>query len=239
MSKTIELPYKAMYMFIDEGGNLDFSPTGSKYFTLTSVCKFRPFILAPQLDDLRFELLESGTELEYFHCSEDRQAVRDRVFSILTGSTGLCRVDSLIVEKAKTYPPHRAPEKFYPWMLGYLVKYALKRCWDDSITEVIVITDTLPIAQKREAVRKAVITTLKNELPPHHTFRVLHFQSRSCYGLQVADYYNWAVGRKWERGDTRSYDLIQHQLSSEFEIFKNGTTYYYEKAEELGKGEKK
>lgn len=227
MDNINDRPYKPMYVFIDEGGNLDFSPKGSKYFTLTSVCKYRPFAIAPQLDSLRFDILEEGTEIEYFHCSEDRQAVRDRVFPIIASPPAFCRVDSIIVEKAKTHPSYRDADKFYPSMLGYLLKYALKGCWNESVTEVIVITDTLPIQKKRQAVRKAILTTLRAQLPPHHGFRVLHFQSRSTYGLQAADYYNWAIGRKWELGDTRSYDLIKHRLSSEFDIFGRGTTHYY------------
>jgi hypothetical protein len=32
-----------LYIFLDEAGNLDFSPTGTRYFILSSVAKERPF----------------------------------------------------------------------------------------------------------------------------------------------------------------------------------------------------
>jgi len=49
----------------------------------------------------------------------------------------------------------------------------------------------------------------------------------SSYGLQVADYCNWAIGIKWERGEMRSHILIQPAIHSEFDIFWRGTRLYY------------
>ena len=45
--------------------------------------------------------------------------------------------------------------------------------------------------------------------------------------LQVADYCCWAIGRKWERGDTRSYDLIATKIQSEFDLFRRGAARHY------------
>jgi hypothetical protein len=39
--------------------------------------------------------------------------------------------------------------------------------------------------------------------------------------LQVADYCCWAVHRKWERNDKRSYELISDRIDSEFALFGN------------------
>jgi hypothetical protein len=58
--------------------------------------------------------------------------------------------------------------------------------------------------------------------------RVLAFwpnSSDAC--LQVADYCLWAVFRKYELGDMRSYDLIKNKVRSEFDLFVTGTTHYY------------
>ena len=46
-----------LYMFIDEGGNFDFSPGGTKYFTLSCLTEKRLFLL---YDKLRNITLESG-----------------------------------------------------------------------------------------------------------------------------------------------------------------------------------
>ena len=36
-------PLRHLYLFLDEAGNLDFSPNGTRYFMLGSVTKERPF----------------------------------------------------------------------------------------------------------------------------------------------------------------------------------------------------
>jgi len=109
-----------LFVFLDEGGNFDFSINGTKYVTLTTVSQQRPFSWFPELADLRYDYLESGLDIERFHAAEDRQAVRDSVFEIITKHLDSLRVDSLIVEKRKTSPALQPIEAFYPRMLGYL-----------------------------------------------------------------------------------------------------------------------
>jgi hypothetical protein len=41
--------------------------------------------------------------------------------------------------------------------------------------------------------------------------------------LQVADYCTWAIQRKWERNDARSYNLIKDRISYEYELWERGT----------------
>lgn len=45
--------------------------------------------------------------------------------------------------------------------------------------------------------------------------------------LQVADYCSWALQRKWEVADLRSYNLIAPKVQSEFDLFAAGKTTYY------------
>lgn len=44
---------------------------------------------------------------------------------------------------------------------------------------------------------------------------------------QAADYCAWAIQRKWESGDSPSYDLIRPKLASEFDVFRVGGSIYY------------
>ncbi len=112
-------------------------------------------------------------------------------------------------------------------MMGYLLKYVLERADMDRVSEVIIVTDSIPLKRKRKAIEKAIKMTLRAELPRETSFRVLHHASKSSFGLQIADYCNWAIYRKWQRGDTRSYNLIKRGIRSEFDIFKNGEIFYY------------
>ncbi len=218
---------RCLYIFLDEGGNLDFSRGGTKYFTLSSISLQRPFLLDPKLHNLKFDILECGLDLERFHAAEDRQAVRDLVFKVIQSHLTTFRLDTLIVEKVKTGPALQPVEFFYPRMLGYLLRHIIRQVSWQTLDEVIVITDTLPVAKKRDAIQKGIKQTLARMLPSGVKHRVLHHASQSSMGLQVADYCNWAIYRKWEKGDSRSYVLIQKALRSEYDIFEKGTTCYY------------
>jgi hypothetical protein len=218
---------ECLYIFLDEGGDFDFSNGGSKYFTLTSIAARMPFSWDQIFPPLKYALIEEGLNLEYFHASEDRQNVRDRVFSLIENCLGSMRIDSLIVEKRKTGPALQTLVNFYPRMLGYLLKYVFQGVSSGQYKSVIVLTDRIPVKKKRRAVEKAIKTTLSSILPFATNYRVLHHESRSCFGLQVTDYCNWAIYRKWTRDDLRSYNRIKTAICSEFDIFESGRTYYY------------
>jgi len=69
-----------LYLFIDEAGDFNFSESGTKYFVLTAASKTRPFTWELPISSLKYDLIEFGLDIEYFHASEDRQQVRDRFF---------------------------------------------------------------------------------------------------------------------------------------------------------------
>ena len=214
------------YIFLDEAGNLDFSTNGTPYFVLTSVSMRRPFPMYQELDAYRHDCLEYGLEMEYFHCSEDNIHVHNSVFGLIAKNLQNMRIDCLVVEKRKTGPALQDVKRFYPEMLGYLLKFVVPQV-DDTSNDVIVITDTVPVNKKRQAIEKGVQLALAKMLPQGRKYHILHHSSRSHYGLQVADYCCWAVFRKWQRNDMDCYDLIKEGIQSEFDIFRNGTKHYY------------
>ena len=209
---------KTAYIFLDEGGNLDFSPSGSRYFTLTGVLKYRPFRLYAALTELRFDLIENGLDIEYFHASEDRQPIRDLVFKIICNHIDSFIVDSIIIEKRQTNISLRNDHEFYPQMLGNLLQNIVEKLDRKQTSEVIVITDKIPVNRKRHLVEKSVKHTLKLMLSNTIPYRIMHHDSKSTTGLQIADYFNWAIFRAWERKDRRSFDLVQKAIRSQIEI---------------------
>ena len=112
-------------------------------------------------------------------------------------------------------------------MLGYLLRYVVKRFDLKSYARIIILTDKIPVKKMRKVIEKAVKTTLREMLPDRLGFSVLHHSSKSNFGLQIADYCNWAIYRKWSRGDNRSYDIIKRAIRSEFDIFQMGSVFYY------------
>ncbi len=216
-----------LYIFLDEAGNLDFSPNGTRYFLLSSVTKERPFFAYKELNELKYDLVEVGMDIEYFHASEDSPLVRNRVLDIIKRYLEGIRIDSLVVEKRKTGPALRAEERFYPEMLGYLLRYILGEHNLSSYAEVIVFTDRIPVTKKRRAVEKAVKITLAAKLPKGVRYRIYHHDSKSNFDLQIADYFNWVIYRKWDREDEQAYRPVKEVIRSEFDIFRTGTRLYY------------
>lgn len=227
-TKTASLP--TLYVFLDEGGNLDFSPSGTKYFTLTCVSIFRPFVLHTALDSYKYDLIEHRImpriDLEYFHAAEDNRHIRNKVLGMLASRLNPQSVDCVIVEKAKTGPALQVEDKFYPRMLGYLLRFVVNR-YATIIGEVVVITDSIPVARKKRAIEKALKSVLATMLPSGTPYRIMHHNSKAHYGLQIADYLNWALYRKWERGDAVPFSTVAHLFNSEFEIFRAGKRFYY------------
>lgn len=218
---------RCLYVYLDEAGNFDFSEKGTRYFMLGSVALERPFGFHTPLAELRFDLLEQGLDIERFHASDDKQSTRNLVFGVIRECLGAMRIDATIAEKRKTGPALRADDQFYPKMLGYHLRYLLQHIQVADYERVVVVTDALPIQRKRQLIEKAVKQTLADMLPSDVPYQVLHHDSRSAFALQVADYCTWAIYRKWDRADERSYNVIAPAVHSEFDIFRTGTRLYY------------
>jgi len=219
---------KHLYIFLDEGGNFDFSINGTRYFTLTSITLLRPFNFYAPLAELKYKLIEEGTNLEYFHACEDMQKVRDQVYNIIQTEISNSLIDSIIVQKRKTNPTLRHIGKFYTKILGYLLQYVCNPQNLKNYDDVIIITDRIPVKKTRNAVEKAIKQTFSLTMSRvGKPYQILHHESKSSFSLQVADYINWAIYRKWDSGDIRSYNLIKHRIRSEFDVFRRGITCYY------------
>lgn len=207
-----------LYIFLDEAGNLDFSKNGSRYFVLGGITKERPFHAYRELTEFKYDQVERGTALEYFHASENAQAVRNGVFDIIQKNLGGVDVDAIIVEKQKVDATLRNEEQFIPKVLGTLLREILKHYPLAELAEVIVFTDSLPVQRKRGAVEKGVKVTLAAMLPKDVRYRVLHHTSKSNMDLQIADYCTWAIYRKWNGGDDRSFRRVQAAVRSEWDV---------------------
>ena len=214
----------AVYLFFDESGDFAFSPSGSRYYFFGALTTHDPMPLTHALTALRYQLLGSGLEIERFHAAEDRQAVRDRVFSTIK-MVGSIEFDLVAIEKRKANPVLYDPVRFYPQFANYLMKYVFAR-YADPAEPIVIVTDTIPVQRKRKAVEKAFKTYVSRNLGKR-PYTLVHQSSGSHACLQAADYLTWAVHKKWTHGDRRSYDMVRHLIRSEFDIFAGGGEYFY------------
>lgn len=214
-------------LFSDETGNFDFSrgADATKYFGVGTLVaeESAARALTADLQALRYMLTESGAvDVRPFHAAKDKQAVRDEVFKVLARHT--FRFDVTLLEKSKALPRVRVTDDYFfkhAWF--YHFKYIAPTLRRDDL---VVIAAELGLKAQRQLFRAAVQDVL-NQCLPSQRHHVAFWPSGTEYGLQAVDYCLWAVFRKWERGDPRSYDLIKDKVRSEFDLFGTGTRHWY------------
>jgi hypothetical protein len=139
-----------MYVYIDEAGNLDFGEHGTRYFALTGVGMRRPFRHLPALLDAKYDALEEGLDLEYFHASEDRQVVRDRVLGCLEAHLGSIAAYAVVIHKRELPAGMQSVERLYPAAFAKLMGSVMSgEEGGPRPSRVIVVTDTLPVRRER------------------------------------------------------------------------------------------
>ncbi len=218
----------ALNVFIDESGDFEFSPKGSRLFVLTAVSTSGCEGLLKDYFELKQHLALSGAGLERFHATNDSIATRGAFFDFIAQHVDhrCVRVDSVIARKNRANPVVREPEVFYSMMLKFLLKWIFAR-HQATADALLVWTDLLPKRKKRETFEKAVKTYLAKELQTHAPYQLHHHSSASHPLLQVADYCCWAVSRKWRGEEGHHFDKIRSAVASEFDVFERGRIEYY------------
>ncbi len=215
------------YLFADECGNFDFSAKNdaSRYFILATVV-LTDCSVGSELLNLRRQLARRGEllDIKHFHASQDKQWVRDKVFGVLADAH--FRVDATILEKRKAFPAVRKSDAYFYqhawWNHMRRVAPAVFTGDDDPL----IVASSLGSNAKQHSFHSAVKEVMAQVIraaTPHVAFWPC--ASEPC--LQVADYCAWAIQRKWEAGDARSYELIKNRIGSEADLYASGTTYYY------------
>ena len=69
------MPLPSLFIFLDESGNFDFSPKGTRHFVLTALSTTDPEEMAPALYRLKHELVLAGQDIEYFHAVDVKMAI--------------------------------------------------------------------------------------------------------------------------------------------------------------------
>lgn len=216
-------------IFIDESGNFDFSPNGTRHFILTAVSTTDCADLYSGYFRLRHQIAATGLDLEEFHATEDRQAVRNQMYDLLAEHVthGCFSVDAIIAQKNKANPTIREETAFYTRLLKMLLHWIFRQRTAEGVDRINVWAARIGTKKKRTAFEKAIKSYLGHQLQTSLPFDVFIHSSVSHPMLQVADYCCWAISRKWKDGDLRSYSRIQSAVLTEFEVFRNGRKEYY------------
>lgn len=159
-----------------------------------------------------------------FHCTYDKQEVRDEVFALLSQQD--FSIQATIMEKSKAQPQTRTSEdRFYQYGWLYHLKHSSPKFLgpEDSIQ---VTAATIGKKAKRVSFEDAVNDVCKQIIPKKRV-RTAFWPAETDPCLQIADYCCWAIQRKWEKGDSRSYDHIAKKVNYEFDLWSHGKHHYF------------
>lgn len=220
-----------VHVFGDEAGDLTFrpakSPGVSRYFIIGTVA-MEDCSIAEDLLALRREFAWNGLQLDEFHATVDKQRVRDRVFDII-GEHDL-RFDATLFEKRKARPhTYKDPLYFYKLAWYSHFKFVAPNI-ADARDELLVVASSLQIKRKKKSTKAAVHEAVKDvvdQVSPTVICHCAFSPAKSDPCLQVADYLTWAIQRKYESDDSRSYDQIEHLVETEYPFFKYGSENYF------------
>jgi hypothetical protein len=220
-----------LHIHLDESGDLNFSPAGTRYFVFTVAWTYDPAPLANELNALRFSLIKAGhgEHLSAFHACEDAQPRRNLVIPILVKHQNW-NFAAIVVDKPRVNPSIYDPEMFYPKFASMVLRFVFRGRMHRKTPCVLIYTDTLPITGKKaRAAEAAIKSACRSSLPKGTVFHVLHHRRESNAWIQVADYCCWSVCRKWEHGDRIAYDQLRVRLAAtEIDPMAHGDgTIYY------------
>ena len=214
-----------LHIFADEAGDFEFSRKRnvSRYFILCTVAMHSCHV-ADNLLELRRQLAWDGFSLgDYFHATVDKQPVRDEVFNVITGHA--FSVQATIMEKSKAQAQVRKSRaRFYQYGWLYHFRYGTKSLLN-ATPELLVTTASIGTKKERASFTSAVKDVMRQTVDANWVTDFCPSSADPC--LQVADYCAWAIQRKWERDDSRSYDLISDRITYEFNLWSHGDTHYY------------
>lgn len=209
-----------IFLFADEAGDLIWpiaKGRSSAYFIVGTIalpdCKLGERIL-----DLRRDLAWEGLKvMGEFHATEDAQRVRDRVFALL--GTHDFRADATIFTKTNIYLRLRSQTEYlYKLAWYYHLRSIIPRVTNPG-DEILVVGASYG-TKKRFTLMHSALYDVVLQCSGRRTFRTAYWSAASDPCLQAADYCCWAIQRKWESNDDRSYVLIRDKISREEQFFK-------------------
>ncbi len=153
--------------------------------------------------------------------------IRDRVFKELANHD--FSVQATVLEKSKAYPRVRTTDHlFYQYGWFYHFKNTAPKVIKDGVSELHVTAASIGTKNRQTAFSTAVNNVVQQVLrsgEKKHRTNFCPAMADPC--LQAADYCTWAIQRRWEGRDVRSYDLIKERINHEFDLWAHGDKHQY------------
>jgi hypothetical protein len=214
------------FVFADEAGCFTFSraPNISRYFILCTITT-NDCNLANDLLELRRRLIWGKLPVgDYFHCTEDKQAVRDEVFKTLLKHN--FKIQATVLEKSKAQPQVRETRaRFYKYPWFYHFKHAIEP-FVGSDSSLLVTAASIGNRKEKLTFCNALHDVMSQTINSGK-FAVDFRPAATDPCIQAADYCAWAIQRKYEKGEDRAYNRIKDRITYEYDLWARGRKHYY------------
>ena len=213
-----------LFIFIDESGNFDFSQKGTRHFVMAGLAALAPLDSAAEMQALRYQLLSEGLDIPGFHASEDKQAIRDRVFSTFSKIQNI-KAHVIYGDKRRVAHNLQSDSKLHTLFGRALIRYAIGAFSVHEYQKVVVVFDQALTKKKQGDFQGVIKPELKALGKPFHLF----FQRMETdMNGQIADYIAWSKFVQIERMEMRPWQSLEMSIKpSDFNIFRNNHTLYY------------
>jgi hypothetical protein len=197
-----------LFVFIDESGNFDFSPSGTRFFVMAAVAALAPLESAAEMQALRYRLLAQGLDLTSFHASKDRESTRDAVFGAFSRISTV-RAHVMYGSKHQAGSHQRSDTALHSLFGHALLEFAIRAYAASDYRQVVVIFDQALTRRKQGAFKSTVKPQLKALAKPFHLyFQPMHADANG----QIADYVAWSKFVQLERDEHRPWMALQSSL---------------------------
>lgn len=185
-------------MYADETGNLDYSPQGKA--GATDYFGFGTAVFKEDHGQHLFDGLQLRAKLESrglhlprgFHAVDDAKRTKDQMYDLIKEQAP--RFDTTFLYKPNAYAGVRQKGEMYLYNMAWYLHFkeiALQVSTIDD--DLYVIVGSIATAA-RKAQAKAAIADVCSQVS--RIIYLCHWDSCTCWGLQVADYGLWAVHRQ-------------------------------------------
>jgi hypothetical protein len=198
-----------LFVFLDESGNFDFSLSGTKHLVFTAVISTNPIQSASRILDLKYQLLQEGLGIGTFHASEDRQLIRDRVFSAIAEIREMTAHTFWIDKRSISGQVVEKSELFSAFSIE-LFNVINQVRGVDSYDRLVFVFDKFLLNKEELAFRSIVTPKFSLLEKPFEIY--FHNVYRDPNG-QIADYIAWAHFVSLERLENRPKTALPKSAS--------------------------
>lgn len=203
------MPGQTLFIYLDESGNFDFSPTGTKHLVMSAISTVNPSRNLRVLGRLKYDLMSSGLNIPNFHASEDVQQVRNLVFSCL-GDLSITGVNTFWIRKDDIRLNLPEAANVYRSFGLAFAKWAQSQKEKLKVERVVLVFDRVLTSKERSNFRSST----KGLFASFDGIYFVYFHNvHKDFNGQIADYIAWAHYVYLERNEKRPLNALPRHFS--------------------------